>query len=213
MHLRFETNHEKATQSLNYFARMQGGEINKMKALKLIFFADRYHLRKWGRPIIGDSYWAMSYGPVASMAMNLAEGDSWLDDCERSYSDKFLVSSEDRRYVRSTDAVEEDVFSDSDLEALQFAWSHLGLLSQWDLVELSHAYPEWLKHKESLARGNCKRAEMEYADFFEEPDPDDPSFRLVAGSDIFSAATSEEEKAVAMERAEESARIRAFWDG
>src|ERR1700683_762715 len=46
----------KATQALNYFACLSASgapfaEINKMKALKLLFFADRYHLRKYGRPV------------------------------------------------------------------------------------------------------------------------------------------------------------------
>ncbi len=35
--------YKKATQALNFFAIKCGGKIDKMKALKLIFFADRYH--------------------------------------------------------------------------------------------------------------------------------------------------------------------------
>ena len=49
IHLEFD--HEKATQAINFFARESGGQINKMKAIKLIYFAERYHLRKYGRPI------------------------------------------------------------------------------------------------------------------------------------------------------------------
>ncbi len=62
----FSFSHRKATQALNFFAAKAGGKINKMKALKLVFFADRYHLRKYGRPVVGDEYLAMNYGPVAS---------------------------------------------------------------------------------------------------------------------------------------------------
>ena len=46
--------HRKATQALNFLARQSpGGRINKLKALKLVFFADRYHLKV--APIGADS--------------------------------------------------------------------------------------------------------------------------------------------------------------
>lgn len=54
----FSFSHRKATQALNFFARKAPGHsINKMKALKLVYFADRYHLRKYGRPVVGDNIW------------------------------------------------------------------------------------------------------------------------------------------------------------
>ena len=65
--------HRKATQALNFFALSASGRMNKLKALKLVFFADRYHLRLYGRPITNDRYLAMKYGPVASSCKDLAE--------------------------------------------------------------------------------------------------------------------------------------------
>ena len=62
------TSYKKATQALNFFALKKDGKINKMKAIKLIYLADRLHLRKYGRPIVGDIYWAMKLGPVGSRA-------------------------------------------------------------------------------------------------------------------------------------------------
>lgn len=212
-HLRFETNHEKATQALNYLARAQGGRINKMKALKLIFFADRYHLRKYGRPIVGDAYWAMSYGPVASMVMNIADNDDWLDSCEREYANQFVQSSEDHHFVEAIGDLDQRVFSSSDLEALNFVWSKLGRLGPWDLVDLSHGYPEWQKHRESLQLGTCKRAPMEYSDFFLDPDPKDSSFAVTGMADVFADVVDQAQKEVAQELAEERSRIESFWNG
>src|SRR5438309_84841 len=74
----FSFSHRKATQALNFFAQRAGGSINKMKALKLVYFADRYHLRKYGRPVVGDEYLAMNYGPVASGTKDLAEMSDFL---------------------------------------------------------------------------------------------------------------------------------------
>lgn len=211
MQLRFETNHEKATQSLNYLAVQAGGSINKLKALKLIFFADRYHLRKHGRPIIGDAYWAMTYGPVASMAKDLAESYPVLDGCEQSYAARYLRPTEDRLTIFSTAEVDEDVFSDSDIEALEFAWEQFGHLPQFKLAALSHAYPEWKKHSEGLTKGSCKRAWMEYEDFFLDPDPDDPDLQSAGLGDPFADAVNEQQKAVAREIADERSREAAFW--
>src|SRR5450756_1986162 len=70
--------HRKATQALNFLARQSGGRINKLKALKLMFFADRYHLRKFGRPVSECAYYAMTHGPVASEAKQVAEDASLL---------------------------------------------------------------------------------------------------------------------------------------
>src|SRR2546430_14116429 len=86
----------KSTQALNYFAHKAASgapirRLNKMKALKLLFFADRYHLRKYGRPVSDCAYFAMKHGPVASEAKRVAEDSARLDVLSRNYV---------RRYVR-----------------------------------------------------------------------------------------------------------------
>ena len=62
--LHFEFDYRKATQALNYFAGQEGDQINKMKVLKLLYFVDRYHIRKYGRLVTNDNYLAMQHGPV-----------------------------------------------------------------------------------------------------------------------------------------------------
>jgi len=80
-----------ATQALNFFALRSGGQVNKLKALKLVYFADRYHLRRFGRPITGDEYLAMPFGPVASGAKDLTEMSEFLSEEERTYGEEFLA--------------------------------------------------------------------------------------------------------------------------
>src|SRR5450755_3821683 len=82
--------HRKVAQALNYFARQDGGSINKLKALKLLFFADRYHLRKFGRPVSECAYFAMQHGPVASEAKHIAEECDQLPAPARAYARKFV---------------------------------------------------------------------------------------------------------------------------
>ena len=71
MCIHFNFDFKKATQALNYLAMNFGGKINKMQAIKLIYFADRYHLRKYGRPVTNDEYVAMGYGSVGSKKKTL----------------------------------------------------------------------------------------------------------------------------------------------
>lgn len=160
--------YRKTTQALNYLARQAGGRINKMKALKLVYFADRYHLRKYGRPITNDEYFAMNFGPVASATKDLAEGSDFRPDVEKAYASQYLDPVSRFEYS-SLAAVEEKVFSQSDLEALAFAWNEFSALDQFQLADLTHLYPEWKRHEAALSGGVNSRIRMHYEDFLADP--------------------------------------------
>lgn len=42
--------------------------------LKTLFYADKWHLSCYGRPVFGDTYIKMPFGPVASLAYNILHG-------------------------------------------------------------------------------------------------------------------------------------------
>src|SRR5260370_40593805 len=50
-------------------------EVTKMKLAKLLYFSDKSHLLTYARPIIGDRYIKMDFGPVPSQAYNLMKHD------------------------------------------------------------------------------------------------------------------------------------------
>lgn len=169
IHLPFQ--YKKATQALNFFAGLGGGAMNKMKAIKLIFFADRYHLRKYGRPITNDEYLAMDYGPVSSGVKDIAEMSDFLGRQERRYASEFIQPEPNVRgghKVMSIAPVDRKVFSATDLEALEFAWKEFGKYDQFELADITHKYPEWKKHEEEL--NHCPRMRMDYIDFFDDPE-------------------------------------------
>ncbi len=164
----FPFSHRKATQALNFFARQNGGKINKLKALKLIYFADRHHLRRYGRPITNDRYVAMNYGPVASACKDLAEMSDFLGDEERTYAEPFLQTVDKHTYA-SKGEPDTSVLSASDLESLRFAWETYQGWDAFHLAEHTHRFPEWKRHEAELA--SSSRADMNYLDFLENPDP------------------------------------------
>jgi uncharacterized phage-associated protein len=171
--------YKKATQALNFFSHKAGGRLSKLKALKLVFFADRYHLRKYGRLITNDEYWAVDFGPVASNTKNLAEMSSFLGEQEKTYAEKFLVAPDATHQFGSKAPVDEAVLSLSDLEALHFAWDTFGRRTR--LVELTHEYPEWKRYEAELMSGQVSRVRIQYEDFFENPTPGvDPCHALTS---------------------------------
>ena len=157
--------HRKATQALNYFACQDSGRISKMKALKLVYFADRYHLRTYGRPITNDRYIAMKYGPVASSCKDLAEMSEFLGAEERTYSERFLAPS--GHEYESKAAVDSVELSETDLEALIFVWREYGSKDGFELAVETHKFPEWKRHEDRLASPYESRVSMRYTDFLE----------------------------------------------
>ncbi len=190
--------YKKAVQAINFFTKKNGGKITKLPLLKLIFFADRYHLRKYGRPITNDQYWAMQFGPVASCVKEMAELDS-LCGTERHYAETHFKKVRPDHTLKSIHPVDEDVFSDSDLEALEFVWSRFGSKLP-HLVNVTHKYPEWKKHEPTLKSGQS-RVRMDLMDFLDDPEPGtDPCWEL-----------SDEEKQLRRESLAHLNQIETLW--
>lgn len=144
---------------------MEGGKINAMKAIKLVFFADRYHLRKFGRPITNDEYFAMKLGPVGSGVKDIAR--FVVDEEEKEYSSSYLERAGEFDFS-SKAPVDFNEFSGSDEEALHFAYDKFGDFDEFTLArDITHKYPEWKKHKEKLETG-ATRVNMDYLDFLED---------------------------------------------
>ncbi|MDP3770264.1 MAG: Panacea domain-containing protein [bacterium] len=170
-----ETSYKKATQALNLLARKKEGKINKMKAIKLIFLADRLHLRKYGRPIVGDMYWAMKLGPVGSLTKNIADLSSISEDA-LAYAKKYIKPVDEKKQTLVSLKQEDlSVFSKTDLECLEAVYDKFSDKDQFELAEITHKYPEWVKHKKELDGGK-KRVMMDYYDFFASTQKEDDLF-------------------------------------
>lgn len=191
--------HRKATQMLNFFALEQSGKINKLKALKLVFFADRYHLRQYGRPISNDRYLAMNFGPVASSCKDLAEMSDFLGTEEKRYAEQYLEPN-GHDYQSKSDS-DHSEFSETDLEALEFVWNEYGPRGEFELANLTHQFPEWKQHEARLQSPDESRVPMRYTDFLKNPP---------AGVDPL-PPLSEEEQEDLHQQLEELHSIESLW--
>ncbi len=168
--MKLEFDHKKATQAINFFAQKEGGQIDKLKVIKLIWLADRYHLRKYGRPIVNDSYYAMKLGPVGSAVKDLS-GFNVCDAVEEKYLKEYLNSDKTNR-INSIKKIDDEVFSDTDLEALENIYKEYGEYQASQLVNISHEFPEWKKFEKILDSKSNTREAMSYSDFFGNPTGD-----------------------------------------
>lgn len=192
-------NYKKATQALNWFALKSGDKINKMKALKLVYFADRYHLRKYGRLITNDNYVAMKNGAVPSSTRDILQKTGFIGTREKDYANRFILTT--GYDLESNASPDDNVFSQSDIEAIQFAWRRFGHLGKYAIAQLTHKYPEWIVHEETLNHKPRSRVPMDITKFFGDPSANvDKCFAL-----------SSKDKSLRIEYLKEMAYIESLW--
>jgi hypothetical protein len=166
--MQFPFSHHKTTHTLYFFACKAQGSINKIKALNLVYLADRYHLRRYGRPITGDTYFAMPQGPMAHGTKDLMERDPMLSHEERAYSALYITPIDRYDYCATNPEKKPEsytIFSKSDRIALRWTWKTFGSLKTADLAKYTRRYPEWKHHEKSLTKPSLTRIPMSYLDF------------------------------------------------
>lgn len=139
----FKFNPEKALQAILYVAERIPREDNLYAVLKVIYFADKEHLHRFGRLIFGDRYVAMSHGPVPSGAYDLVKyvrGDGWDLNFERARA-SFAVEAD--KNIQLFASANTEAFSESDLQCLDEAIAKYGKLSFGELKRLSHDDPAY----------------------------------------------------------------------
>lgn len=164
--------YKKITQVLNYIAAKEGREINYMKALKLLYLADRLHLRKYGRLITDDRLVAMENGTLGSQAKDIIVQSDFLPHVVYEYSDDKLKRNLDAYKISSaSDDFKE--LSESDIECVDSVLKEVGEKNQFELKELTHNLPEWKRHQFTIEEeGENKVVDLELKDLFKKSNND-----------------------------------------
>jgi uncharacterized phage-associated protein len=115
--------------------------ITKKELCKIIYFADKEHLLRYGRPITGDRYYALEQGPVPTRGLNALNAASMCpeDDAEVAKYGKL------RGWIFEWNGQPADLkaLSKSDLKVLGDVFGKIGLLPAWRLEQQSHEEPAW----------------------------------------------------------------------
>ncbi|MBF0541334.1 MAG: SocA family protein [Nitrospirae bacterium] len=138
------------------------GTCDKIKLIKLIFFADKYHLTRYGRSITHDTYFAMPLGIVGSTLKDILSFNSNMLSKQEFKDVSDFIEKIDENNFKSKKNIEYsyDMLSETDIEALDFIINNFGNKTQWELSEYSHKYPEWLKYEDELTSGTSKRFKL-----------------------------------------------------
>ena len=182
---RFKLNRQKALSAAKYLLSRLGGKYNFTALLKLLFFADRYHVRQYIRPVTTDSYVAMPNGPVASFLYDVFKGAyPSIPDINRIDYDVQVQTSDDKF----------DDLSESDKEALEFAIKNFSRFTYGQLINLSHEYPEWKRYSKRFEEEKDGHEPVFIEDFSNDPNPSNRTFKKLKFVDPYPKINSEEER-------------------
>ena len=154
-------------------------EATKMKISKLLYYADKEHLLTYGRPIIGDRYIKMEYGPVPSMAYSLMKHDDRASADDQALFDERIAINGMKLSV--TVAPDLRYLSETDLEVLDLVIARYGDMTPATLSTLSHREPAW-EHAQM-------NREMDYRLMFAGSGADETSEIVQADQEIRDALT------------------------
>lgn len=163
--IKFKFDIEKLVACLYFFASKTKA-LDKLKAAKLLYFADKYHLTRHGKPILGDIYYRLDYGPIPSKSLDV------LNEAIEPY--QLSIPQENLEMLKSYLKIDRskshpvfevkaphdlDILSESEVEALQETIKKYGHYTGPQLIELTHKEASWRKTE--------RNEEIDYRLFFE----------------------------------------------
>jgi len=153
--IKYKPNPHKVIEALVYVAKKCPGRGFHF-VLKTLYFADKLHLQRYGRPVLGDTYIKMSFGPVGSLAYDFLKLSDFaplelLDVVERA----LRVERDGKKpKVHAQRDFNPDLFSKTDLEVLEEASNHCSRMDFNTRTMITHDEPAWVEAQ--------MRGEMDY---------------------------------------------------
>ncbi len=131
----------KATASAAYVCGLNGGSLNVLHLIKMLYWADRTALQSWHRTITGDRFVSMRNGPVLSRIYNLIQGRGGGPEMA-VWSGTFHARSGNTVSLKSEPDL--DPLSPRETDALRTAFEKFRHVPAGDLIEFLHkVLPEW----------------------------------------------------------------------
>ncbi|MCH9050614.1 MAG: SocA family protein [Proteobacteria bacterium] len=139
---------KKAAQLCAYFAMKSEGTIEKLKLIKLLYFAERQFLSENHHPMLFDEYYSLPHGPICSSALNGIDGiiheEIWDNYIARNGN--IVVA------IKSLTRDEMDEVSDAELSVVDEIWKQFGRMTPSQLRNYSHKNcPEYTETKGRIA--------------------------------------------------------------
>ena len=133
-------NERKAAAVACYFLQRAGGELEDLKLMKLMYLSDREMIRLANVGITGDVFFSMQNGPVLSVTLRLMQGKS-LRSVGEVWNEH--IESPEQWKVKLKKPVDSNALSEAENTVLAEQWRLHGKKNKWNLVDLTHTFPEW----------------------------------------------------------------------
>ena len=114
--------------------------MGALRLLKLLYIADRESFREVGRPIVGTKPVAMDFGPIHSDVYDLVKGSHWDEETWAEFIRKDGIN------VELTKDPGVLTLSRYEIDKLTETAERYRDVSDYDLVGVTHAFPEWSKN-------------------------------------------------------------------
>jgi len=135
---------------LYFCTNTDGRFLGKTKLMKLFYFLDFMHVKKYGSPVTYDSYIHLEHGPIPSTIKNLV--DTAADDVDNSIlADTISVVRQEgfdlQRIVSKRTFSERDAkyFTESEIEILNEVCNRFGDKNTKYIEDASHIEAPWQK--------------------------------------------------------------------
>jgi uncharacterized phage-associated protein len=159
--LRYIPSVHKALEVILWLAEHKPG-IDVYHVVKSAFYADKYHITKYGRPLIGDLYRAAWFGPLPQVIYGLLRHEPMeILALQTNGALPFRVE-QGTFHVYADRGANPKRLSTSDVEALDHGLKEVGDASFEELLEKTHRDPAYV---------NAIAGAMDYRDFIPESDP------------------------------------------
>lgn len=145
---------EKATQLAAYFIWKRGGRMSYLKLIKLMYFAERAFILKYGERLTGDNAFSMPHGPVLTHLLEFAQNgapywNNWIESVGN-----YELAFRQQKAVNPTDPLEVfDALSPAEKAIADQVFETYGHLNRWALRDLTHrpdVCPEWENPQSSV---------------------------------------------------------------
>ena len=124
----------KAAQLCALFAVKDGGTIEKLKLIKLVYLAERQCLTDWQRPILFDELFSLPHGPICSSTLNGINGsihEQIRDDFVARNGNEIVAMKNFGR-----DSLDE--ISDAEIDIIESVWQRFGHMTASQLRNYTH---------------------------------------------------------------------------
>lgn len=131
---------DKTTQAAAILLKLNGGQMNYMKLIKLLYIVDRQALLSWGRPVTYDTYVATDKGLVLNQTLSLInEGVEPGYEC---YWSKWISEIEHSSVKLLAECPTEEL-SEAEIELIHNVFDQYRHIDKWELSNIFHQFSEW----------------------------------------------------------------------